>query len=141
MQFVIKSEEIDHKKSIEFQNKQDIIDHRKKLLDFEMRKTLQQKAVVHSQKEEHILEQQSKFEAYKEEFDIGVKERIDKINERGILRKETTYKEMISKFDTLTIIREDHMEKYQTNLQAIEYKREKRLDSILQRMKRIEETK
>ena len=50
-------------------------------------------------------------------------------------------KEMINKFDTLQIIREDHMEKYQINLQAIEYKREKRLDSILERMKRIEETK
>ena len=106
-----------------------------------MRKTLQEKAIVHSKKEDHIQKQQNQFEAYKEEFNEKVKERINKINERFFIKKETTYKEMINRFDTLNIRREDNLEKYQTNVKAIEYEREKRLETLLQRMKRIEETK
>ena len=106
-----------------------------------MRKTIQEKAVIHLSKEENIHRKKSQFEIFKEEYDIKVKERIAKINDKAIQRKESNYKELINKFDKLEIRREDNLEKYQSNIKAIEYEREKRLDSILQRMKKIEETK
>lgn len=48
---------------------------------------------------------------------------------------------MILKFDSLQMKREDNFERYLSNEKATEYSREKRLQKILQKMKKIEEMK
>lgn len=46
---------------------------------------------------------------------------------------------MLLKFDSLQLRREDNLERYLSNEKISEYTREKRLDNILNKMKRIEE--
>jgi hypothetical protein len=46
---------------------------------------------------------------------------------------------MIEEFDTIQIKREDNFERYLSNEKAHEYSREKRFESIVEKMKRIEE--
>jgi hypothetical protein len=139
--FMKNSEEIEAKKSIELIKRQEKIDNRKKLKDLEMRKTILEKAENHLNREEYIKKQKSQFDILKEEYDNRIKERLAKISDRIIQRKEIAYKECIDKFEKLEIRREDNLEKYQCNIKAVEYEREKRLDSILQRIQKIEEVK
>ena len=139
--FMKKADEIEMTRSIEVNMRQESIERRRKIKEVEMRKTMQEKAIVHLKKEEHIVKQKSQFEIFKEEYDTKIKERITKINEKVSHRKEKTYKEMINKYDTLQIKREDNLEKYQSNEKACEYEREKRLEAIVERMRRLEEMK
>ena len=139
--FMKKTDEIEMKRSIEIQMRQDSVERRRKIKEAEMRKTMQEKAFVHLKKEEHIVKQKSQFEIFKEEYDMKINDRITKINEKVSDRKEKTYKEMINKFDTLQIKREDNLDKYNTNEKAHEYDREKRLEAIVERMRRFEEIK
>jgi len=48
---------------------------------------------------------------------------------------------MLFKFTSLQLKREDNFERYISNEKAHEYKREKKLETILDKMKKIEETK
>ena len=48
---------------------------------------------------------------------------------------------MIMKFDCLQVIREDNFEKYLSIEKVSEYTREKRLEGILEKMRRLEEMK
>jgi hypothetical protein len=141
IKFMKISQEIEAKKSMELKKRQEKIDNRKKLKDFEMRKTILEKAEIHLNREENIRRHKSQFEILKDEYDIRIKERLAKINDRVLQRKEMAYKECIDKFEKLEIRREDNLEKYQSNMKAVEYEKEKRLDSILKRIEKIEEAK
>lgn len=57
------------------------------------------------------------------------------------MRKQQTYKEMIMKFDGLQIKREDNFDRYLSKERASEYTKEKRLEMILDKMRKIEEAK
>lgn len=57
------------------------------------------------------------------------------------MRKQQTYKEMILKFDSLQVKREDNFEKYLSKERASEYTKEKRLEMLFEKMKKIEEMK
>ncbi len=57
------------------------------------------------------------------------------------MRKQQTYKEMLFKFTSLHLKREDNFERYISNEKAHEYVRQKKLDTILEKIKKIEETK
>lgn len=57
------------------------------------------------------------------------------------MRKQQTYKEMIMKFDSLQIKREDNFDRYLSKERASEYIKEKRLEMILDKMRKIEEAK
>lgn len=107
----------------------------------DMRRTMQERAMKNLKKEEFVNRQKSQFEIFKEEYDTKIKDRLNKINERIMTNKEKTYKEMINKYDNMQIRREDNLEKYLSNEKANEYEREKRMELIVARMKRIEEMK
>jgi len=49
--------------------------------------------------------------------------------------------EMILKFDSLQMKREDNLERYISNEKATEYSKEKRLQKLFEKMKKIEEIK
>ena len=57
------------------------------------------------------------------------------------MRKQQTYKEMIMKFDSLQIKWEDNFDRYLSKERASEYTKEKRLEMILEKMRKIEEAK
>jgi hypothetical protein len=57
------------------------------------------------------------------------------------MRKQQTYMEMILKFDSLQMKREDNLERYISNEKATEYSKEKRLQKLFEKMKKIEEIK
>lgn len=57
------------------------------------------------------------------------------------MRKQQTYKEMIMKFDSLQMKREDNFERYLSKERASEYTNEKKLEMILDRIRKIEESK
>jgi len=57
------------------------------------------------------------------------------------MRKQQTYKEMLIKFDNLQLKREDNFERYLSNEKAHEFTREKRLEVILDKMRKSQEMK
>ena len=141
LNFMKKKEEMQNTRSQNIQIRQESIEKKRRMKQAEMRKTMQEKSICQLKKEEFVSKKKSQYEIFKEEYDSRIKEKLNKINERVIYRKEKDYIEMINKFDNLQIRREDNLEKYISNEKAHEYEREKRFEIITAKMRRIDEMK
>jgi hypothetical protein len=139
--FFKNTEEISIEKTREFKKRQDKLENRIKMREYESRHIMEERAFIHLNKEEQLKRQRSQNDIYREEYDNKLKEKIMKINDRILYRKENINKELIDKYDKMELKREDNFEKYQINIKANEYERQKRLDSILDRIKKIDEFK
>lgn len=141
VKYMKKKEDMHKRRVNDIEVRQGSIEKMRIRKETDMRRTMQERAMKNLKKEEFVNRQKSQFEIFKEEYDTKIKDRLNKINERIMTNKEKTYKEMINKYDNMQIRREDNLEKYLSNEKANEYEREKRMELIVARMKRIEEMK
>jgi hypothetical protein len=141
MKFFKHTEQMNLKKSKDFQKRQEKLENNKKIREYELKQIMQEKAFIHLNREEQLQKQRNQIDIFREQYDNKLQEKIAKINDRILYRKENNNKELIDKYDKMELRREDNFEKYQNNIKANEYEREKRLDCILQRIKKIEEFK
>ena len=136
--------------------KQEQVMRRKREKEEEIQKNMNEKNSMLQEREKKLHETKIRYESQTEGFKQQLSEKLGKIDERvinyiiiiiylfikQILRtKSEHYRSLLNKFDSLSVKREDKYENVVRIEKIQEYEREKKLEVIHDRMKRIEEMK
>jgi len=134
-----KNVEIENEKAEKYNQKKSELKKREKLKQEDEKRSQSEKKFANQVKQQKLFDTMDRFEQTKEEYRLSLVQKLDEINNRIVVKKDTNKKTLISKFDNIAMKREDKYEKVLLFEKQQEHIREIKMEEINQRMRNIDE--